>query len=81
MQQCDVQLLRIVTALLEKHEIKYWMDYGTLLGAVRHDGFIPWDDDMDISTIQEDYDKIIKILPSELEKYNLDFWCLMVGLV
>lgn len=73
MQQCDVQLLRIVTALLEKHEIKYWMDYGTLLGAVRHDGFIPWDDDMDISTIQEDYDKIIKILPSELERYNIDF--------
>lgn len=72
MQQCDVQLLRIVDALLSKYEIPYWLDFGTLLGAVRHEGFIPWDDDMDISTTKENYQKILEILPVELRKFNID---------
>lgn len=73
MQQCDVQLLRIVDALLRKHNIDYWLDYGTLLGAIRHGGFIPWDDDMDISTTSDNYDKIKDVLPKELAQFNIDF--------
>lgn len=64
--------LRILEIMVEidkicrKHDIKYWLDGGTLLGAVRHGGFIPWDDDLDICMMQEDYERFIEIAPKEL---------------
>lgn len=64
--------LRIVDILVEidkicrKHDIQYWIDFGTLLGAVRHGGFIPWDDDVDVAMPTKDYHKFLEIAPKEL---------------
>lgn len=58
------ELLLKVTGLLTENEIKYWLDYGTLLGAVRDNEFIPWDDDADISILAEDKTKAEKVLQS-----------------
>lgn len=58
-----------VCSILNKYNIDYFITSGTLLGAVRHKGFIPWDDDFDIFLFEEDYSKAIKILSKKLPKH------------
>ena len=58
-------LLNVFHNLCEKHNIKYTLDAGTLIGAVRHKGFIPWDDDCDVTLIRTEYEKLMTVLKNE----------------
>lgn len=71
MQECNTLLLVIFDAACRKHNLTYWLDWGTLLGAVRHNGFIPWDDDLDVAMPREDYDKVIPLMKKEMEQYGI----------
>ena len=67
-----LEILDAVDAICRAHNIPYWLSSGTLLGAVRHGGFIPWDDDLDIELLREDYLRLLPILRRELpERFML----------
>ncbi len=66
-QLLGLEILEDIDRVCRKHNLKYWLDFGTLLGAVRHKGFIPWDDDVDISMPYEDYLRFQELAPLELE--------------
>ncbi len=61
-----LELLVEVDRICRKHNIRYWLSSGTLIGAARHKGFIPWDDDLDIEMLLPDYKRLMKVLPQEL---------------
>lgn len=57
-----VDMLVDLAEILEKHNIRWWLSSGTLLGAARHEGFIPWDDDLDIAMLRKDFKRLQRIL-------------------
>lgn len=65
-QQVMLDMLIDIAKLCDKHNISYWLSDGTLLGAVRHKGFIPWDDDIDIAMPYYDYKKFMEVAITEL---------------
>lgn len=68
----ELKIFEAFREICERHGLKYFADSGTLLGAIRHSGFIPWDDDIDVAMLREDYDRFIEYAKDELpEEYFL----------
>ncbi len=66
LQLVILEIARIFASICERHHLRYFMVGGTMLGAIRHKGFIPWDDDMDVAMPRPDYEKFLTIVRGEL---------------
>ena len=72
LQLAELEIYKQVADICDRHHITYYMSAGTFLGAVRHKGFIPWDDDMDMRVPRPDYERLLEALREELpEPYAL----------
>ncbi len=77
LQMIELEMLVEVDRICRENHIPYMMIGGTLLGAVRHEGFIPWDDDADLAMLRKDYDRFRKVCEKELDQerfYFQDAW-------
>ena len=66
LQLCEIEILEEFVRICEKHDLQYFLAGGTLLGAVRHGGFIPWDDDIDVEMPRRDYELFAEYCAKEL---------------
>lgn len=74
-QLVQLEIAKEIKRVCEENDIRYFLADGSFLGAVRHGGFIPWDDDMDIGMLRSDYEKFCRIAPSKLKpEYCLQTW-------
>ena len=67
----ELSILNDIDEFCKDNNIQYWLAYGTLLGAVRHQGFIPWDDDIDIVMFRDDYEKFLKTYNTQASQYKV----------
>lgn len=74
-QLTQLEIAKEIRRVCDENDIPYFLACGTFLGAVRHQGFIPWDDDMDIGMLRSDYERFCRIAPAKLDpKYVLQTW-------
>ena len=66
MKKIELNILTYFTEVCEENNLRYYLGGGTLLGAVRHKGFIPWDDDIDVCMLRKDYDTFMRVAPKEM---------------
>lgn len=69
-----MDIYRVIRGICENHNLRYCAAFGTALGAVRHKGFIPWDDDLDLFMPRPDFEKFMRIAVHELPKHYLPVW-------
>lgn len=69
LHRVDLEIVNEVVRICREHDLKYYMLGGTMLGAIRHKGFIPWDDDIDLGMPREDYEKFLQVAPKELSPH------------
>ena len=69
-QKGSLEILKKIDEICSRLNLKYCLAYGTLIGAVRHKGFIPWDDDLDVMMTRENYKKFLLVFKNN-EKYTL----------
>lgn len=70
----NTELIRIVDEICRKYNLRYWLEYGTLLGAMRHQGPVPWDYDADIAMPRSDFDKLRDVIELELKDTNIEVY-------
>lgn len=71
-KELEVEILKDFMQVCEKHGLQWFTTFGTLIGVVRHQGYIPWDDDLDVAMMRKDYEKFLRIASKELgEKYDI----------
>lgn len=71
LKKIQLEILKNVADFCEKNQITYFLQYGTLIGALRHKGFIPWDDDIDIGMLRPDYEKFLATYNLSSERYKV----------
>lgn len=71
LQLCELEILKYFISICEEHGFTYYISGGTFLGAVRHKGFIPWDDDVDVAMPRSDYEKFLKLFEDNDKKFKI----------
>ena len=66
LQLAELEILKDIDQVCREYDIAYWLDSGTVLGARRHGGFIPWDDDIDLGMPRDDYERFLDVAPAAL---------------
>ena len=66
LQDLELEMMLKIDEICKRHDLTYYLMGGTLIGAVRHQGFIPWDDDIDLGMPRPDYEKFLQVAPKEL---------------